>query len=179
MKKIQQPSTLQRDFDGVGFNNRSKQIVFSKDGEQFFTSGDTIVRSWDVRTKRLMIDLSGLGRVLAVGPHGKTVLTAAPVDDYADLPKEGHILRLYDVTTRRLLSELRGMTDDPGESTISDDGALVAPSPDDETSNPMLVWDVRTGQVEATLESSSKPFQANMLRFSPNRKQLVVFRLFS
>jgi eukaryotic-like serine/threonine-protein kinase len=152
---------------------RGRRIVFSEDGEQFISAGDTILRSWDVRTKRLVTEFSGLGRILAIGPHGKTVLVTSPLSSFADLPKEGCVLRLYDVNTRRLLAELRGMARDPGESAISDDGTLVASAPDYEGTDPILVWEVRTGKVVARLEGAPQRFNAISLRFSPDGKRLA------
>jgi WD40 repeat protein/serine/threonine protein kinase len=160
------------DFSGAETHNRNREIVFSEDGAQAFSYGDTLLRSWDIATKRLATDLTGLGRVLAVGAHGKTVLVGPPLDDFADLPAEGFVLRLYEVSTRRVLSELRGMTENPGESAISDDGTMVAAAPDDEAS-PILVWDVRTRQVTARLAGHPKPYSVLRLKFSRDGRQLA------
>lgn len=153
----------------------SPEIVFNQDGTQIFAFGGTTLRSWDVATNRPEVDFGGLGRVLAVGSHGKTVLVGPQVDDYADLPAEGVVLRLYDVSTRQVLAEFRGMIGNPGESAISDDGRLVATAVDPKefgpANAPITVWDAHTGQVKAHLEGHTT--WVSKLRFSPDGEYLA------
>jgi len=160
-----------REFLGPEAHIRPRQIAFTKDGSQFFTYGGSLLRSWDIATKHLVTNWSGLGRVLALGPHGQTVLTGPQLDVFADPPAEGFVLRLYDVGTRQVLSVLRGMTGNPGESAISSDGALVAAALDNTDvfkshPAPIMVWDARTGKITARLEGHPKVVSS--LRFSPD-----------
>ncbi len=155
---------------------RFQEMRFSEDGSQLFHYGTTLLRSWDLTTKQLVTDLSGLGRVLTVGPYGKTVLVGPPLDVFADPPAEGFVLRLYDVRTRTVLAVLRGFPSNPGECAISEDGALVAAARDHKDpykveAAPIMVWDTRTGGVVARLEGH--PHYVRGVRFSPDRKLLA------
>ena len=164
------------DFYGRDAHPRFREMTFSEDGTQVFGYGGHFLRSWDIPTKQMITDFSGLGRVLAIGEYGRTVLTAPPLTIDADLPPEGFVLRLYDVGTRRVLSEFRGMTGDPGASAISADGARVAAALDTLNLNatepaPITIWDARTGQVTARLEGH--PDWLTNLRFSPDGRVLA------
>ena len=102
------------------------------------------------------------------------------MDVFADPPAEGFVLRLYDVGTRQVLRELRGMTGNPGESTISPDGSLVAVALDHTDifrSGPMpiMVWDTRTGEIRARLEGH--PRRVTSLRFNPEGHVLAAASL--
>jgi WD40 repeat protein len=150
----------------MDIHNRNREIVFGEDGAQAFSYGDTLLRSWDLATKRLATDLTGLGSVLAIVPVGP------PPDAYVDPPAEGFVLRFYEVSTRRVLYELPGITENPAESAISDEGTMVAAAPDDEAC-PILVWNVRTGQVTARLAGPSKPYAVLRPKFSRDGRQLA------
>jgi WD40 repeat protein len=154
----------------------TRGMAFSEDGAQVFSYGDTFVRSWDVTTRRMVTDLSGLGRVLAIGAYGRTVLTAPPLAQNADLPAEGLVLRLYDVDTRNVLSVFRGMTGDPGAAAISNDGTRVAAALDivdlkATEPAPITIWDTRNGHITARLEGH--PDWLTNLRFSPDGRVLA------
>ena len=164
------------DFYGRDVHPRYREMIFSEDGTQVFGYGGAFLRSWDIPTKQMITDVSGLGRVLAVGAYGRTVLTAPPLTREADPPPEGFVLRLYDVGTRRVLSVFRGMTGNPGASAISTDGARVAAALDTLNFNatepaPITIWDTRTGQVTARLEGH--PDWLTNLRFSPDGRVLA------
>jgi hypothetical protein len=120
----------EHEFNGWLYHTQNPEIRFSEDGTQFFYYRDAFLRSWDTSTKRLITDVSGLGKVLALGRHGKTVLVGPHLTRTADPPKEGYVLRLYDVATRSVLAALRGMTADPGAAAITEDGTLVAVAQD-------------------------------------------------
>ena len=160
------------EFIGPEVHYRSVEMRFSEDGAQLFAYGGTLVRSWDLTTKRLVTDWYGPGRVLAIGPGGKTVLMGPQLDLFADLPAEGFVVRLYDVGTHQVLGVLRGMTGNPGASTISPDGTLVAVAPDNTDifsgphTTPIMIWDARTGELIARLAGHSDSI--SNLRFSPD-----------
>jgi WD40 repeat protein/serine/threonine protein kinase len=164
-------------FFGSYYHVVSPQLRFSGDGAQIITYGGTFVRSWDTATKLLVNDQSGTERVLAVGPYGKTMLTGPQIDRDVDLPPEGFELHFYDAATRKLLARLRGMNQNPGAAAISDDGALVAAAADsldkyyEPFPSPILVWDTRTGKLNARLEGHNDAVP--ILRFSPDRKLLL------
>jgi WD40 repeat protein len=114
--------------------------------------------------------------VLAVGPHGKTMLVGPVREDVADLPAEGIVLRLYDVGTRRLLTVLRGMKKNPGAAAISEDGTRVAAAEDlanvlrTEPAS-ITVWDARTGEPTAHFEGH--PDWITKIVFSPDGRLLA------
>jgi WD40 repeat protein len=161
-----------REFLGPEIHVRTPELRFSEDGGQLFSYGDTRLRSWDLATKRLVTDWSGPGRVLAIGPYGRTVLLGPQLDVFADSPAEGFVLRLYDVGTRQVLRELHGMTSNPGESTVSRDGTLVAVALDHTNlfshapPTPIMAWDTRTGEVTTRLEGHQD--WVTSLRFGPD-----------
>jgi WD40 repeat protein/serine/threonine protein kinase len=164
------------ELQGPANKRRFQEMRFSEDGTQLFHYGITSVRSWDLTTKRLVADFSGLGRVLTIGPYGKTVLVGPPVDVFADPPAEGFVLRLYDLRTRSLLAVLREFPSNPGECAISEDGALVAAARDHKDpykveSAPIMVWNARSGAVVARLEGH--PHYVRGVRFSPDGKLLA------
>ena len=74
---------------------------FSATPIPFFGSGNTA-------TWRMITNVTGLGRVLAIGAYGRTMLTAPPLTQNADLPAEGFVLRLYARSTRRAPSNFAG-----------------------------------------------------------------------
>jgi WD domain, G-beta repeat len=143
----------------VGFENvwRNLEMLFSEDGTKLFCYGDSFLRSWDTTTKRLDTDLSGLGRVLAIGPHGHTVLIGPQPDYLADPPREGYVLRLYGVKPRRALKEFRGLTMSPGLAEISHDGDSVSASQQPNQLDPtsIIVWNAHTSAIIARLEVPS------------------------
>ena len=164
------------ELEGPANKRRFQEMRFSKDGTQLFHYGITSVRSWDLTTKRLVADFSGLGRVLTIGPYGKTVLVGPPLDVFADPPAEGFVLRLYDLRTRSLLAVPREFPSNPGECAISEDGALVAAARDHKDpynveSAPIMVWNARSGAVVARLEGH--PNGVRGLKFSPDGKLLA------
>ena len=56
---------------GLKSHGRVYYMRFNQDATQLFCYRDSRLRSWDTESKRLITDLSGLGRVmLAMGPHG-------------------------------------------------------------------------------------------------------------
>jgi WD40 repeat protein len=163
------------EFSGVETHRRFPEMRFGEEGAQLFSYGDAYVRSWDVHSKRLATDLSGLGRVLAIGPQGKTVLTGPPLAIAADPPSEGFVLRLYNVSTRRELAAFKGLDNNAGASAISNDGEMVVaagdfsgPVPPGPTS--AIVWDSRTAEIRARLEH---PDGVTKIRFGPDGRLIA------
>jgi WD40 repeat protein len=164
------------DLLGPQVHVHTQEMRFSEDGAQLFSYGNGFLRSWDLATKHMVTDLSGLGRILAVGPYGRTVLVGPQLDIFADLPPEGFDLRLYDVSSRQVLSVLRGMNGNSDEAAISADGGLVAVALDNtdifkDNQAPIMVWNAHTGEVTARLEGH--PRAVTSLRFSPDGRLLA------
>jgi eukaryotic-like serine/threonine-protein kinase len=164
------------EFYGPEVRGRVYAMRFNQDATQLFGYRDSFLRSWDIASKRLMTDLSGLGRVLAIGPHGKTVLVGPLLNTVADPPPEGYVLRLYDVSTRVVLAEFRGMSTDPNTAAISDDGMWVASTPDpadlyEQKPTPIILWNAHTGNIASRLEGHRSYLTS--LRFSPDGRLLA------
>ncbi len=163
-------------FVGPEYHLRGSEIRFNQDGSQLFCYRDSFLRSWDTASKRVMTNLSGLGRILAIGPHGKTALLGPLLYIVADPPPEGYVLRLYDVDSRALLAEFRGMSTDANTAAISDNGMWVAATPDpvDDFSSkpePVFLWNAHTGELMGRLEGHRS--YVNSLRFSPDGRLLA------
>ena len=155
----------------------ASEMELSEDGERVFSYGETSLRSWDVLTKRLVMDRPGFGRVLAVGAAGKTILVGPLQTTEADPLPEGIVLRLYDVETRRLLKEFRGMPGNPYTAAVNRAGTVVAAVQRDsrgrtfQPSGPITVWNAKTGEVMSRLEGH--PAAVLILRLSPDGKLLA------
>ena len=153
----------------------ASEMRFSASATHLFAYGDEFLRSWDTVTKRLDTDLFGFGRVLAIGPHGQTVLIGPHLNEVADHPKKDYVLKLYEVSTRRVLQEFRGLTANAGMAEISDDGTLVAATPSSEAATPIPVpiflWDAHKSLPSARLDGHMEPIRS--LRFSPDNRRLV------
>jgi WD40 repeat protein len=155
---------------------RAPEMRFNESGTQLFVYGGDYLHSWDLASKRLVTAWSGPGRVLTVGPLGRTVLVGSQLDCFADPPAEGFVLRLYEVSTRKVLSVLRGMTGNPGSAAISADGTSVAVAMDNidvfkRVPMTIIVWNARTGEITARLED--QPNEVPVLRISPNGRVLA------
>jgi WD40 repeat protein/serine/threonine protein kinase len=152
----------------------------SKDGSAIFCYSRYFLRFWELSTKRVIADLPPFGRFLTFSRYGETVLAMTEYERGFE-PPEGAVLRLYDVKTRKILAQLRGLSAIPLVSVISDDGTLVAAAPERTyqrvkplASSPkldILIWDARNGNLLMRVETQR---DVNSLKFSANGKTLAI-----
>jgi WD40 repeat protein len=117
------------------------------------TSGsDGAVSLWDTAERKKLGSLAGGANGLAFDPSGRTLAAGGP----------GEAVRLYDVTTRQLVRELRGADDGVSCLAFSPDGRYLIAGGDDHA---LRVWDAATGELLATHELDT-PIKA--IRFSPD-----------
>jgi WD40 repeat protein len=133
------------------------------------------VRLWNWRTGREVALLETESRVnaIAFAPDGKTLLTGQ---------NDPHFVRLWDVSTHKLLREFDGhkKSEDPGPVVVtsrtgrancvafSPDGASVASGG---TDGRLLLWEVRTGKLRSQCQEPGGAI--NGVAFTPDGKTLV------
>ena len=154
------------------YNRDAREMAISEDGSKIFSYGTAALRSWDISTKRLILDATGAGRVLAIGGHGRTALIATPPDGDVDPLPGGHLLRLYDVAAGRFVSSFQATAGNPSRATISNDGRFMAASTaaTTGTGSSIAVWDIASAKILVKWEGLAP--SAN-LRFSPDGELLA------
>jgi WD40 repeat protein/serine/threonine protein kinase len=117
-------------------------VAYSPDGKLLATAGgDSMVRLWDVATKREMSILRG---------HTATVFRVAFSPDGRTLASGGadNTVRLWDVTARCAMATLEGHTAPVSSLVFCPDGRLVASASDDTS---VRLWDGIERQAVKTL----------------------------
>jgi WD40 repeat protein len=150
---------------GVVENCCVEQIRFDPTGNRLAVSGvdwmatggtDGEVALWDVPQRRLLFALSGGATGLAFHPEGRLLATASLVQT----------IRIWDLTTRQVLRELRGHSDAIVCVAYSPDGRWLASGGDDLS---VRLWDATTGSLAGLAELDT---QVKDLTFSPDGRFL-------
>lgn len=146
----------------VGHRNTIYDLSFSPDGQTLATgSFDRTAILWDVTSGNVKYQLGGFdGRVPRVAFSADGTLLAAK-GGY-----DNHVVKVWDVATGKLLFTLPlpGHKDDIEEIAFSPDGPELMASSD----KTVMVWNTKTGELQATLEDARKPAV-----FSPNGNQVA------
>jgi WD40 repeat protein/serine/threonine protein kinase len=127
--------------------------AFSPDGAQIATASNDLLKLWDVRTGRALLDWRTSGtRRLAFSPDGTRILTG------------GHdsTVRTWDARTGKVLLQAKGMMFYDGTVAFSPDGKRIVAGREDGTAR---VIDAQTGSV--LLEVKGRPSVGDLVVFYP------------
>jgi WD40 repeat protein len=136
-------------------------LAFAADGRKLISiSHDHTARCWDM-------DDHEEARVLEKGRSQIDGLSYAPDGRHLALASMSDGIRVYDVMSD---SPPRSLTTRPSRRTVfSPDGRFIAGAPD----HRVTLWDVRTGDVLATL-GETEPDEIGAMAFSPDSRWLAV-----
>ena len=144
-------------------------VAFSRDGKTLASSGDGMIRLWDVATRQQIghpfFTQGGVVNSLAVSPDGKTVASGEGGASQVGM------VRLWDVATRHQIGD--ALVIDSEQSVLSvafsPDGKILAGGVEDGT---VRLWDVATRQqIGNPLTAHTK--SVGPVAFSPDGKILA------
>jgi RNA polymerase sigma factor (sigma-70 family) len=145
--------------------DRSGPCAFTPDGESLISGGlrDGTVRAWDLATGRELWqfrDHPGSIRAMALTPDGKRLVTAG----------NDSTLRLWDLTTRRLVHDFGGKQAEwPHGLALSADGATLASL---HNNRGVRLWDVASGKLLRHLPMEGD-CTTGSLAFAPDGRTLA------
>ena len=99
-------------------SNSVYQLFFTSDSKHLLSSGDNVVRVWDVATgkeARRFEGHTGQIKAMAMSPDGKKLVTGG----------EDRVIRLWDVATGKPLHEFKGHTDTVTALAFAPDGRRI------------------------------------------------------
>jgi WD40 repeat protein len=142
--------------EAIAFQPRGELLAVA--GIDWLATGgsDGAVHLWDVVRPARHLTLAGGARALAFHPAGRLLATATLV----------RTVRVWDVTTGRLLRELSGHEDAINCVAYSPDGRRLASAADDHT---VRLWDAETG---AALGVTELDTQVRVICFAPDGRSL-------
>ena len=146
-----------------GHTDKPYAVTFSPDSRHLASAGDDKTgRLWDLQTgeQTRVLPHKDLTRELAFSPDGKRLLTCEAFPSNA--------LRLWDLTTGKLIAAMHRHTNEVRTIRFSPDGARIATGGMDQTVN---LWDGQTGGHLATL--SGHKGWVYTAAFNPNGTRLI------
>ncbi|HJQ49534.1 MAG TPA: BTAD domain-containing putative transcriptional regulator, partial [Gaiellaceae bacterium] len=139
---------------------------FNSDGTLLGVAGDKHAAIWNVRTRKV-VQLLSVGSGLTAGSNAVAFSPGSRVVAVAD----SDAIRLYDLRTSHLVSELRGPDGTPQDLDFSPDGTLLASAT---LSGVADLWNATTGDFLASLPNGSSGTYDSTVRFSPDGRTLAV-----
>ncbi len=134
-------------------------VAFNPDGTLLATAnGNGKVLIWDVVNKQQKTALNEDGVFGVIFSPDGTILATS---EYLDETDRAAVIRLWDVTTGKILLMLKGHTDSITRITFNPDGRILASASSDGT---VRLWDVKTGKALAILDVPN----ASSVAFSPD-----------
>jgi WD40 repeat protein len=112
-------------------------VAISPDNQFFATSGDRLIKVWNLATGEEIATLNSHFQrvnVVAISPDGKTLVSGS--DDKT--------IKIWNLHTGELVRTLRGHTDSIQALAISPDGKILASGSDDYT---IRLWNLTTGRL--------------------------------
>ncbi|MEA5581072.1 serine/threonine-protein kinase [Nodularia harveyana UHCC-0300] len=116
-------------------------VAISGDGQIFASSGDRLIKVWNLATGKEIATLNSHSQrvnVVAISPDGRTLVSGS--DDKT--------IKIWDLETNQLVRTLRGHLDSIQALAISPDGMTLASGSDDQT---IRLWDLSQGRLISTL----------------------------
>ena len=117
-------------------------VAISPDSQIFASSGDRIIKVWNLATGATIATLTNHVQrvnVVAISPDGRTLVSGS--DDQT--------IKIWDLASGELVRTLRGHSDSVQALAISPDGATLVSGSDDRT---IRLWDMTTGRMKSTLK---------------------------
>jgi len=124
-----------------GHQDLVSSVAISPDGQIFVSSGDRIIKVWNLSTGKEITTLKGhlqKVNVVVISPDGRTLVSGA--DDQT--------IKIWDLVTGELIRTLRGHSDSIHALAITPDGTTLASASDDHT---IKLWNITTGKLTNTL----------------------------
>ncbi|TVP64026.1 MAG: serine/threonine protein kinase [Nodularia sp. (in: Bacteria)] len=116
-------------------------VAISPDSQIFASSGDRIIKVWNLATGKEITTLKSHEQrvnVVAISPDGRTLVSGS--DDKT--------IKIWDLPTGELVRTLRGHSDSIQAIAISPDGTTLVSGSDD---NSIRLWNMATGRLRRTL----------------------------
>ncbi|HLO87946.1 MAG TPA: serine/threonine-protein kinase [Nostocaceae cyanobacterium] len=120
-----------------GHEDRVLSVVITPDGKMIASSGDRVIRLWNLITGEEVAELTGHSQrvnVIVLSPDGQTLISGS--DDKT--------IKVWNLATGKLILTLSGHTDSVHALAVSRDGQTLISGSDDKT---IKVWNLATGKL--------------------------------
>jgi WD40 repeat protein len=165
---------IQRGFDLEGDTTQIYGAAFTPDGRTIivWSSGDNMVRVWDVSTGRLLHHFVMTNKYGSADPDGNVYVAVISPDRWCILFGNQNFFILYDIATGRQLTRLDQPVDNPAN------GGLVAFSPDGRMfawkgGRPRTIYLTETATLRERGQFTAPQGEVTTLTFAPDGRTLI------